>query len=42
MENIVGNSADKSEDHIEKAHQDGKQIERIYCGLTNIKHSQVS
>ena len=42
MENIVGGLADKSEDHIERAHQDGKRSERIYCGLTNFKQSQVS
>ena len=29
MENIVGGLADKSEDHIERVHQDGKRIERI-------------
>ena len=32
-ENIVGGLADKSEDHIEKAHQDGKRNKRMYCGL---------
>ena len=42
LENIVGSLADKSEDHIERAHQDGKQIKRIYCELTNFKQSQVS
>ena len=42
MENIIGGLADKSEDHIERAHQDGKRIERIYCGLTNFKQYQVS
>ena len=42
IENIIGGLADKSEDHIERAHQDGKRIERIYCGLTNFKQSQVS
>ena len=34
MENIVGGLADKSEDHIERVHQDGKRSERIHCGLT--------
>ena len=38
----VGGLADKSEDHIERAHQDGKRSEIIYCGLTNFKQSQVS
>ena len=42
MKNIVGGLAHKSEDHIERAHQDGKRSERIYCGLTNFKQSQVS
>ena len=42
MKNIVGGLADKSEDHIDRAHQDGKRIEQIYCGLTNFKQSQVS
>ena len=37
MENIVGGLADKSEDHIERAPQDGKRSERIYCGLINFK-----
>ena len=32
----------KSEDHIERAHQNGKRSERIYYGLTNFKHSQIS
>ena len=27
MENIVGGLADKSEDHIQRAHQDGKRSE---------------
>ena len=42
MEHIVEGLADKSEDHIERAHQDGKGIERIYCRLKNVKQSQVS
>ena len=42
MENNVGGLADKSEDNIERAHQDGKRRERIYCGLTNFKQSQIS
>ena len=37
MENIVGGLADKSEDHIERAHEDCKRSERIYCGLTNFQ-----
>ena len=37
MTNIVGGLADKSEDHIERAHQDGKCSERIYCGLINFQ-----
>ena len=39
MENIIGGLADKSEDHIERDHQDGKRSERIYCGLTNFQQS---
>ena len=42
IEHIVGGLADKNEDHIERVHQDGKRIERIHCGLTNFKQSQVS
>ena len=42
MRNIVEGLADKSEDHTERAHQDGKRSERIYCGLINFKQSQVS
>ena len=42
MENIVGGLADKSEDHIKRAHQDGERSERIYCGLTNFQQSQTS
>ena len=37
MENIVGGLVDKSKDHIERAHQDGKRNERIYCGLIFFK-----
>ena len=39
--NIVGGLADKSEDHIERAHQDGKCSERKYCGVTNFQQSQI-
>ena len=42
LKNIVGGLANKSEDHIERAHQDGKCSERIYCGLTNFQQSQIS
>ena len=42
MKNIVGGLADKSEDHIKRAHQDGKRSERMYCGLTNFNQSQCS
>ena len=42
MENIIGGLADKSEDHIERAHQDGKRSERKYCGVTNFQQSQIS
>ena len=42
MENIVGGLADKSEDHIERDHQDGKRSEKIYRGLTNFQQSQIS
>ena len=39
MKNIVGGLADKSEDHIERAHQDGKRSLRKYCGVTNSQQS---
>ena len=42
MKNIVGGLADKSEDHIERAHQDGKRSERKYCEVTNFQQSQIS
>ena len=42
MKNIVVGLDDKSEDHIEKAHQDGKRSERIYCGLTIFQYYQMS
>ena len=42
FENIVGGLADKSEDHIERDHQDGIWSEKNYCWLTNFKQSQVS
>ena len=42
MENIVGGLTDKSEDHIERAHQDGKLSERKYCWVTNFQQSQIS
>ena len=42
MKNIVGGLADKSEDHIERGHQDGKGSERKYCGVTNFQQSQIS
>ena len=42
MEKNVGRLADKSEDHIERDHQDGKRSERIYCGLTNFQQLQIS
>ena len=42
MENIVSGLANKSEVHIERSHQDGKRSEKIYCGLTNFKQSQIS
>ena len=37
MTNMAGGLIDKSEEHIERAHQDGKSIEIIYCGLTNFQ-----
>ena len=40
MKNIVGGMADKSEDHIERAHQDGKRSLRKYYGVTNFQQSQ--
>ena len=42
MENIIGGLADKSEDHIERAHQDGKRSDKQYCGVTNFQQSQIS
>ena len=42
IEHIVGGLADKSEDHIDRSHQDGKRSERMYCGLTNFQQSQIS
>ena len=42
MKNIIDGLAHKSEDHIERAYQDSKRIERIHCGLINFKHSQIS
>ena len=36
MKNIDGDLINKSEDHIERAHQDGKRSEKKYCGLTNV------
>ena len=42
MKNIVGGLADKSEDHTERDHQDGKRSERKYCGVTNLQQSQIS
>ena len=41
MKKIVGGLADKSENHIERAHHDGKRSESIYIGLTTLKHSQI-
>ena len=34
--------AEKSEDYIERIHQDGKRSEKGYCGLTNFQQSQIS
>ena len=42
MKKNVSELAHKSEDHIERNHQDGKRRERIYCGLTNVQQSQIS
>ena len=42
MKHIMGGLADKSEDHIERAYQDGKCSEIIYCGLTNFQQYQIS
>ena len=33
--------ADKIEDYIESAHQDGKRSERKYCGVTIFQQSQI-
>ena len=42
MKKIVGDLADKSEDHIERDNQDGKRSERMYCALINFQQSQIS
>ena len=42
MKNIVGGLADKSEDHIERAHQYDKRSERKYCGVTHFQQSRIS
>ena len=42
MENIIGGLADKSEDHIERAHQDSKCNDKKYCGVTSFQQSQIS
>ena len=42
MENIIGGIADKSEDHIKRAHQDSKRSEGKYCGVTKFQQSQIS
>ena len=42
MKDIVGGLVDKSEDHIERAHQDGKRSEIKFCGVTNFQQSQIS
>ena len=42
MKNIDCGLADKSKDHIERAHQDGERSERKYCGVTNFQQSQIS
>ena len=42
MKNIIGGLADKNEDHIERAHEDDKRSERKYCGVINIRQSQIS
>ena len=42
MKHIFGGLDNKSEDHIERAHQDVKYSERMYCGLTNFNQSQVT
>ena len=42
MTNIVDGLADKNEDHIKKAHQNGKRSERIYSRVKKFKQSQLS
>ena len=42
MKNIAGGLADKSEDYIERAHQDGKRSEKKICGVTKFQQSQIS
>ena len=41
MKNIVGGLADKSEDHIKRAHQDGKSSKKIYCWVINFQQSPI-
>lgn len=42
MRNIIGGLAEKTEDHIERAHQDGMRIARSYIDVTNFRQSQTS
>ena len=42
IENIMDFLAEKSEDYIERIHQDGKRSEKRYCRLTNFQQSQIS
>ena len=39
IKNYVFSSSDKSEDHIEIQHQDGKRSENIFCSIINIQQS---
>ena len=42
MKNIMGGLADKSENYIKRAHQDGNCSDIIKCGLINFQQYQIS
>ena len=42
MSSIEGGIADKTEDHIERSHQVGKRLKRIYQCVTDCTQSQTS
>ena len=41
MKNIDGGLANRSDDHVERAHKDSKRSERKCCGVTNFQQSQI-